>query len=66
VRAGLGVAVAAGIYEFLSVLFGFFDTPAELVAFGIPQIWIPVILAVLASARNWLKVRKGVSFFGLF
>jgi hypothetical protein len=58
VRAGLGVALAAALYAGVGVLLEQFDSPEELAALGLPAVAIPILVALGAMLRNWLKHRK--------
>jgi hypothetical protein len=57
-RALLGVALAAGLYAGGDAFLSQFDTPEELAALGAPQVVIPILVALGAMARNWIKHRK--------
>ena len=59
VRAAVGTALSAAVVVFVGNLFNAFDTAAELQQLGLPGIFIPITLGVLASLRNYLKVKQG-------
>ena len=59
IRAMLGVALSAALVAGLSTLLGFVDTPEELLALGLPAMFIPIVGGVLASLRNYLKIKQG-------
>lgn len=58
VRPLLGAAALAAAYEGGRVLLEMVDTAVELQQLGAPALLIPVLLALGAGARNWLKHRK--------
>jgi len=59
VRAAVGTALSAAIVVLVGNLFDAFDTAVELQDLGLPAIFIPITLGILASLRNYLKVRRG-------
>jgi hypothetical protein len=58
-KAGLISAGTIAAFAGVEVLLQSFDTGEELGAIGIPVMVIPVIVAVVASLKNYLKVQKG-------
>lgn len=57
-RAALGLAAAAALYSGGELLLSQFDTPEELAAIGAPAIVIPLLVALGAMARNYIKQRR--------
>jgi hypothetical protein len=57
VQAALWVALAAALYEGGGIFLSYFDTPEELAAVGAPQVVIPVLVALGAMLRNYIKHR---------
>lgn len=60
-RALLGVVIAAGLYAVVDVLVLQLGNAEKLAELGVPALFIPVLVAVLVSARNWLKHKKHVN-----
>lgn len=58
-KAGLISAGTIAAFAGAEVLLQSFDSAEELGSVGIPVMVIPLIVALVASVKNYLKVQKG-------